>query len=147
MSELAPACRRALEERATPRVARALAVAAIRETHEETGLECGPVVDGALHPDLGAIEFFFRAITPTESPIRFHARFFWCPAERLHGGALRSNGELLDLEWFPIARARALPLIDVTEDALDEVERRVRGERPPRIPLFHYHRGARRLRR
>jgi len=146
-SELREGSRSALEERATPRVARALGVAAIRETQEETGLEFGPLVEGVLAPDLDALEFIFRAITPRESPIRFHARFFLTSAERAAGGTLRSNGELLDLAWFDLASARALPVIDVTEDVLDEVERHDHGERPARVPLFHYRNGKRQIRR
>ena len=44
--------------------ARALAVAALRETREETGLALAPP-DGATHrPSLSALRFFARAITP-----------------------------------------------------------------------------------
>ena len=72
-------------ESAKPRLAHALAVAAARETWEETGLVLGEVSDGALRPDLGALDYVLRAITPAESPIRFHARFFAVQAERLSG--------------------------------------------------------------
>ncbi len=146
VSELTRGARARLEERATPRVARALAVAAARETYEETGLEFGHVVGGRLEPDLRALEFIFRAITPPESPIRFHARFFVADAERSRG-TVRSNGELLDLDWFRLDEARQLPIIDVTEDVLAEVERRERGERSGSVPLFSYRNGKRVVRR
>lgn len=146
VSELQPAVRKLLEERATPGTARGLAVAAARETFEETGLEFGRVADGSLCPDLASLEFFFRAITPPESPIRFHARFFVVSAEHARG-SVRSNGELLDLAWFNLDEARRLPIIDVTEDVLSEVERRERGERSARVPLFHYRNGKRLLKR
>lgn len=145
-SELRPAVRARLEERARPSTARGIAVAAARETFEETGLEFGIVEAGLLQPDLAALDFFFRAITPPESPIRFHARFFFSNAERATG-SLRSNGELLDLAWFKLEDARKLPIIDVTEDVLAEIEGCERGDIPPRVPLFHYRNGKRQIKR
>ena len=70
--------------------ARAFALAAVRETAEETGLLLGvkrdhpPVVPGEIwtefaranvHPDLGQIHFVARAITPPRRPRRFDTRF------------------------------------------------------------------------
>lgn len=145
-SELRPPVRERLEERAPASLARALGVAALRETWEETGLALGSVDGEALAPDLARLDYIFRAITPTDSPMRFHARFFTAPAAGATG-ELRSNGELLDLDWFTLERARRLPLIDVTLDVLDELERHLRGTRAPRVPLFHYRNGRRRLTR
>ncbi|HZM35986.1 MAG TPA: NUDIX domain-containing protein [Burkholderiales bacterium] len=93
-----------------PRLAHALAVAAARETGEETGLALGDV----LRPDLGSLDYVLRAITPAESPIRFHARFFAVEASRL-SGALEGNGELLDLAWRSVEECLRLPIVDVTE--------------------------------
>ncbi len=98
----------------SPRLARALAVAAVRETWEETGLAHGEVSGGALRPDLESLDYVLRAITPPQSPIRFHARFFAVQAERL-SGALEGNGELLDLAWRPVEACLRLPIVDVTE--------------------------------
>ncbi len=125
--------------------ARMLGVAAIRETHEETGLIVGDLEDDELRPDLSALELVARAITPSESQIRYHARFFLARAEQVKG-SLRSNGELLDLAWLPIPRARALPIIDVTQHVLSEVEHRLTGNAFRGVPLIHYRRGAIRLR-
>ena len=93
-----------------PRLAHALAVAAARETWEETGLFLGE----ASRPDLGGLDYILRAITPAQSPIRFHARFFAVEAGRL-GGTLKGNGELLDLDWRPVGECLRLPIVDVTE--------------------------------
>lgn len=143
-SELRPAVRARLEERASASLARALAVTALRETWEETGLVFGRVEGETLTPDLAHLDYIFRAITPAQSPIRFHARFFTADAAGAHG-TLRSNGELLELAWFTLAEARKLPLIDVTEDVLNELERHLREGPSERVPLFHYRRGQSRL--
>ncbi len=125
---------------ASPARARGLAVAAVRETFEETGLVFGEIRGGELCPALDALDFVARAITPPDSPIRFHARFFMADAARA-AGTLCGNGELLDLRWVRLEEAVKLPLADVTEFVLDEVGRRLRGERPVGVPLFSYRLG------
>jgi 8-oxo-dGTP pyrophosphatase MutT (NUDIX family) len=120
----------------TPAKARALAIAAVRETVEETGLMLGTPgdfpdsIDGAawtafrargLIPDLSALTCIARAITPTSSPIRFHARFFRVDGALLIGD-LGGSGELLDLDWLPLSRATALPLMDVTHAVLARLD-------------------------
>ncbi|MEN6544310.1 NUDIX domain-containing protein [Parvibaculum sp.] len=133
--------------------ARALAMAAIRETFEETGLLLTSPGDvGAeaaqswahfrergIAPRLDALSPLARAITPTESPIRFHARFFTASATALEG-TLAGSGELEDLDWYPLSEALKLPIIDVTEFVLHEIARRQRGE-PDRVPLYSYRNG------
>lgn len=91
-----------------------LATAAIRETWEETSLILGDVKGGTLLPDHSPLAFMGRAITPTDSPIRFHARFFMTDANNIPGTPT-SNGELLQMDWFTIEEALKLPLIDITE--------------------------------
>ena len=122
-----------------PRLAHALAVAAVRETWEETGLALGEVSAGALRPELGALDYVLRAITPPQSPIRFHARFFSVEAGRLRG-KLEGNGELLDLAWRPVAACLRLPVVDVTEFLL----RRLASGPPtpaPAVSLFSFRKG------
>lgn len=141
---------------ALARKAEALAMAAIRETMEETGLmiaapgdvgeEAGeawsPFRDEGLAPHLTPLRFIARAITPTESPIRFHARFYAAPAD-IAAGELRGSGELEDLDWYPLFEALKLPVIDVTEFVLHEVKHGVpeqaAGDAP--VPLFAYRNG------
>src|SRR5262249_61901383 len=84
----------------TPSVARAraLALAAVRETCEEAGLLIGtPLGAGALpkaanwraffatgyRPALGRLTFFARAITPPGRPRRFDSRFFSVDSEAI----------------------------------------------------------------
>lgn len=105
--------------------------AAVRETFEETGL----AVDPAWLDPLG------RAITPSESPIRFDARFFIATADdTCRGAPLVTNGEFTDLLWLPLMDARRLPLMDVTELMLDEAMARLRGG-PPGVLTLQYRLG------
>ncbi len=129
----------------SPRRARMLAVAAVRETYEETGLVIGDRVRGGLRPDLESLEYIARAITPPQSPIRYHARFFMVRAERVTG-RIRSNGELLGLRWLSFAQASALPIIEVTQLVLEEAQYRLSRDRFRGIPLISYRNGAVQLR-
>ncbi len=139
-SALKPNVARLLERQATPRRARGLAVAAIRETFEETSLRFGQVDGDRIRPSLGALDYSARAITPPGNPIRFHARFFLANLDDATGN-LQGNGELLDLAWQPLAKAFELPIVDVTEFVLREVQRRLNGIEAPGLPLFRYRRG------
>ena len=125
-SELSPAVAAKLEARWSPARARALAIAAVRETFEETGLAFGELTDGQLRPALDRLDYLARAITPALSPIRFHARFFLANAAD-SSGQLGGNGELLGLRWVPIREAMELPIINVTEFVLQEAARRAAG--------------------
>ena len=121
--------------------AQGLAVAAVRETHEETGLRIGRMQNGTLRPDLSGLDYIARAITPPDNPIRFHARFFMIDAARAEGKAADS-AELGELQWLPLEQALKFSIADVTEFVLQEVQRRSVGWQPPGIPLFCYRNGA-----
>jgi 8-oxo-dGTP pyrophosphatase MutT (NUDIX family) len=133
--------------------AEGLAMTAVRETFEETGLllaksgAVGEVDDPtwrtfrdlSVAPDLAALRYAGRAITSPYSAIRFHARFFIADAEHF-SGALGGSGELSDLRWVGIREAlEELPIVDVTEFMLGELERQLdTPDRPTRTPLFAY---------
>ncbi len=106
VSDLLPETRGYLERRATPGRARALAIAAVRELHEETGLVLGDLRGGTVHADLAPLHYICRAITPPPRAIRFHARFLAAPAE-LAEGTLRGSGELEVLRFWPVEEAMA----------------------------------------
>lgn len=147
--ELPPQVATRLAADAGARLGRALAVAAVRETHEETGLVLGRVDGGGVTPDLGALDYLARAITPAGNPIRYHARFFAVDARAMEG-ELRTSPELVELEWWPIARALDLSIIDVTRVVLEEATAwmvdpdRARGRA---APLVHYRRARMLVRR
>lgn len=117
--------------------ARALAIAAVRETFEETGLAIGEISEGVVRPELASLDYVARAITPAHNPIRYHARFFHVDGT-LAAGALRGNGELLDLAWVPIPEALELNIIDVTAVVLREVAAHLSGRPLGGVPLIHY---------
>lgn len=126
---LSPVCARLTN--APGRLAGALAAAAVRETLEETGL---------LLPEEAPLTLAARAITPTNSPVRFHARFFRTDADHATG-TLGDSDELSELAFRPLAEARKLPLFDITEAILDALI----GDDGPF--LFTYARGKPRLTR
>lgn len=110
----------------------ALAGAAIRELHEETGLTLASQRPGqrsllgeGLVPNAAALRFFFRAITPPGRPRRFDARFFLCSASALYGDPddfSASDNELTHLGWIPLEQAHTLDLPFVTQIVLAEVD-------------------------
>jgi 8-oxo-dGTP pyrophosphatase MutT (NUDIX family) len=137
------------------RRARALALTAVRETFEETGLmlaEPAPVASiagpwrefravGAL-PDLAALSYVARAITPPGRTRRFDARFFMADADALlHPEPTAGSGELDEIAWMPLSEARALDLPAITRFVLGEVaERLAQPDRP--LPFVRMVRGA-----
>ena len=159
-SELSPdtTARLALEPRhpSPARLARALALAAVRETFEETGLILGkPLKGGAprkdygehwkgfldqgMAPALDSLDLIARAITPPGRPRRFNARFFMARAEDA-SGEIRHSSEMGDVRWVKLNEARELPLPTITGLILGEIGRLIK-EPPDRkkqrkIPLF-----------
>jgi 8-oxo-dGTP pyrophosphatase MutT (NUDIX family) len=141
--------------------ARALALAAVRETFEEAGLLIGrPLVAPLAHkapgwqafyatgfaPALGQLTFFARAITPPGRPRRYDTRFFCAPADAIAHRVAIADGELSDLEWHSIAQARTLELPNITRVVLEDLGERVAagglgsGDFP--VPFYHRRRGS-----
>jgi 8-oxo-dGTP pyrophosphatase MutT (NUDIX family) len=112
---------RNMRGRPTPLRARALAIAAVRELHEETGLVFG----APGRPPLGHLTFFARAITPPGRPRRYDTRFFMASARALTSTTLAGDGELRDLAWLSVDEARGLDLPRITTMILDDIEARV----------------------
>jgi|SRR5271166_6546053 len=126
--------------RPSPKFARAIALAAVRETFEETGLVIGLAGSAppkkpppgawarfaatGVSPALDGLDFIARAITPPGRPRRFDARFLSVDAgliaERVDG-VVHPEAELVDLVWVPLDKARELDLPQITRLALDDL--------------------------
>jgi len=126
--------------RPSPGFARALALAAIRETFEETGLALG-VTDHGTAPDapdgvwrrfadtgvipaLEALDFVARAITPPGRPKRFDTRFFIADAKWIAHrteDVVSADSELVELIWIPLDEATSLDLPNITKVILAEL--------------------------
>ncbi|WP_246526714.1 NUDIX hydrolase [Plastoroseomonas hellenica] len=119
LTPLPEATRIALERKATPSLARAIAVAAVRELYEETGLVLGERQGAGLAPDLACIGYLCRAVTPAASPIRFNARFLLAPAERVQGDIAGSD-ELDGIGWYTRDAAHADALAPITALVMKE---------------------------
>jgi len=143
-------------KRPSPLKARALALAAVRETYEETGLMLGAPASQApdappgpwaafaeaqVLPDLASIHFVARAITPPRRPKRFDTRFFAADAStiaRRIDGMIRPDAELVELVWMPIAKARQLDMPAITAVVLEELELRIAAGLGHDLPVPFY---------
>jgi 8-oxo-dGTP pyrophosphatase MutT (NUDIX family) len=159
--DLHPAVMARLSRGCSPARARALAMAAIRETYEETGLILGEPDTPTLktrsphwrdflqydvNPRLDRLHFIARAITPPYRKRRFDARFFMGDADLIQGDvheAPEGSGELLGIHWVSLQDAQALELPNITRLVLGEVERRLReGHQPEdKGPFFYFRHG------
>lgn len=142
---------------------RALALAAIRETFEETGLllgtcDYGPperVPDGTwsafrqhgVFPDLEALHLVARAITPPCRPKRFDTRFFAIDRDAIAAeveGATGPESELIELVWVTLAEAPNLDLPTITQVILEELQDRLAAGFSQDLPIpFYYERRGR----
>jgi 8-oxo-dGTP pyrophosphatase MutT (NUDIX family) len=126
-ADLDPTCLAKLTHRMrgrpSPAKARGLAVAALRELHEETGVLLGRTgAAGAFN--LSGLVFFARAITPPGRTRRFDSRFFVAdgteavadPSPPLDGG------ELLTAAWVSLEEAFGLDLPSITRDILKRLQ-------------------------
>jgi 8-oxo-dGTP pyrophosphatase MutT (NUDIX family) len=136
--------------------AAAFALAAVRETYEETGIMVGVRTDEPIHvppgpwqafakariaPDLRAVHFIARAITPPRRPLRFDSRFFTADVSaiaRRDDGFVGPDKELVELVWLPITQARELDMPGITAIVLEELQDRIAAgmhhEHP--VPLY-----------
>jgi 8-oxo-dGTP pyrophosphatase MutT (NUDIX family) len=160
LSELHPDAQKKLLERVekpNEGFARAFALAAVRETAEETGLLLGekrdqpPKVPGEIwtefakanvHPDLGQIHFIARAITPPRRPRRYDTRFMTADASAVAHtieGVVGPDSELVELTWIPIEEATRLDMPAITGIILEELLARVDAGMDHSLPVPFYY--------
>ncbi|ABE40262.1 NUDIX hydrolase [Rhodopseudomonas palustris BisB5] len=147
--------------RITTSRARALAVAAIREACEETGLCLGrkadaasrlngpwqPFTDAGLLPDPSGLFLIARAITPPGRVRRFDTRFFTADASAIAHrveGVIHPDAELVELVWVELGSSPLADLHAMTKNVLGELQRRLatgplRHDSP--VPFFHFYGG------
>jgi 8-oxo-dGTP pyrophosphatase MutT (NUDIX family) len=148
-------------KRPSPGFARALALAAIRETFEETGLALGVAAYGAppsppagawarfaaagVFPALDSLDFIARAITPPGRPRRFDTRFFVADAALIAHrapGIVGPDAELVELVWTPLDEATKLDMPAITRVVLAELASAAQAgmSRFRARPFYHEHR-------
>ena len=146
----------------TPGRARALAVAAIREACEETGLCLGrkfegktpalsgpwkPFADAGLLPDPSGLYLIARAITPPGRVRRFDTRFFTADASAIAhrvDGVIHADAELVELVWVELGSSPLADLHPMTKNVLNELNRRLEtGElrHDADLPFYHFYDG------
>ena len=142
--------------------ARSLAIAAIREACEETGLCLGrktegaapkldgawkPFADAGLLPDPSGLLLIARAITPPGRVKRFDTRFFTADASAITHrveGVIHPDAELVELVWVELGSKPLADLHPMTKNVLGELERRL-ATGPLRhdadVPFYHFYAG------
>jgi 8-oxo-dGTP pyrophosphatase MutT (NUDIX family) len=136
--------------------ARAFALAAIRETFEETGIVVGRKHNGAMPaapdkwgsffatgflPDLSGLRFMARALAPPRTKRRFDARFLAVDASAIAAqseGVVHSSAELVEIVWVGLADAIRLPLPDITEVVLADIAASITAGFPQDAPAPFY---------
>ena len=146
----------------TPGRARALAVAAIREACEETGLCLGrrregktpalpapwkPFVEAGLLPDPSGVYLIARAITPPGRVRRFDTRFFTADASSIGHrveGVVHADAELVELVWVELGSRPLADLHPMTKNVLNELDRRLATgalRHDADVPFYHFYAG------
>lgn len=141
--------------RVSPARARSIALSAIRETYEETGLLIGRhgrfdthletwsgFAEQGVEPAPDRLRFIARAITPPGRVRRFDTRFFaaWrsdVARELPEGGP---TGELEELVWLPLPEAAAADVPAITRTIISELGERLRQDPDltPGGPIPHF---------
>jgi 8-oxo-dGTP pyrophosphatase MutT (NUDIX family) len=146
----------------SPSRAKSLAVAAIREACEETGLCLGrkmngsvpklegtwkPFADAGLLPDPSGLFLIARAITPPGRVRRFDTRFFTADASAITHrveGVIHADAELVELVWVELGSKPLADLHPMTKNVLGELEKRLAGgplRHDAPVPFFHFYNG------
>jgi 8-oxo-dGTP pyrophosphatase MutT (NUDIX family) len=138
--------------------ARALALAAVRETFEETGLLLGAkspetpakpdnawaaFVDAGILPDLSTMHFVARAVTPPRRKRRYDTRFFTADASTIAhriDGKVGAEFELVELVWLPLSEIKQrIELMAITEIVLRELNTQLEKGFSHELPVPYFH--------
>ena len=149
--------RRISFQRPSAAKAQGLALAAIRETFEETGLLLGTRRDSApaapagpwtafaeanIHPDLSTVHFIARAITPPRRKRRYDTRFFTADATAIAHkieGKVGPDAELVELVWLPLDGIKGkIELLAITEIVLQDLHKQIEAGFSHDLPVPFY---------
>lgn len=141
--------------------ARSMALAAVRETFEETGVIIGKKEDSpastdaagwqpffaeSYRPSIAGLSLFARAITPPGRPRRYDTRFFCAPIEAVAAQTRAFDDELRDVAWYAVSETVELDLPPITrviiEDLSDRLAAGPLGPLAAPIPFYHQRHGS-----
>lgn len=149
-----------------PSRARSLAVAAIREACEETGLCLGKKTDNppgklpgaweafsdaGLLPDPSGLFLIARAITPPGRIKRFDTRFFTADASAIAHrieGVVHADAELVELVWVELGSEHLADAHAMTKNVLNQLQKRLATgplSHDAPLPFFHFYGGKMQL--
>jgi len=155
-----------MKGRASIERAHTLALTAIRETYEETGLlfakqvQTGTgsrqssanavwqkIFEHNFTPSLKGLTFLARAITPPGRPRRYDTRFFCVEARNIVHRDPPLDAELLDQDWFTLEEIRMLDLPHITRAIVEDLDDWLQnGGNSPLlnhpVPYYYYANGA-----
>jgi 8-oxo-dGTP pyrophosphatase MutT (NUDIX family) len=97
-------------------------------TVDEAGDEWAKFAGTGVAPDLAAVHFIARAITPPGRPRRFDTRFFAVDADAIAAridGVVGPDTELVELVWLPIDESLTLDIPGITLAVLEEIKVRI----------------------
>ena len=101
-------------------------------------------------PDLAAVHFIARAITPPGRPRRFDTRFFAVDGDAIAAridGVVSADTELVELVWLPIEDAAKLDMPAITMAVVEELKIRTASGFTRDLPVpFYRTQHGRRLR-
>lgn len=144
--DLSARTQRILETVYSPRRARAVVLASVRETWEETGLMLGTSATSNRNltnasyddfrqagqlPDLAGIEVFGRAVTPPHRHKRFDAWFFVKHLGDQTPPEISDSSELLNVGWFTFEQIESLETQRATDMMLQVLKRYMKSDKPP----------------
>lgn len=148
--------------------ARALALAAIRETYEEAGLVIGAAAPAraghssafrgrdraatdswqrflatGFAPRLSTLTFFARAITPPARPRRYDTRFFMADASTIACRKSAVDEELGEVGWFTLDEIRNLDLPNITRAVVEDLASLLAAPQlGAPVPYYRFQRGT-----